>query len=198
MFVVIFCSLFVFLGMYIGKRWDLKDVSINTIFGLFLINTLVRVLPVSYNILYNNYHSSTLLFVIFGCILGYVLMLLSTYKYEDSDNISIFGFTLFNSFLLYFYRFSLLFVLINILYYIMIGIYVKNSRSWIYILIGSFLGFLISFIGSWTLGYLFTIIIGTLVYFIKSVYSIVFKNTGKKCLIGLIIGMLVAFLGAIL
>lgn len=198
MFLVIFCSLFVFLGMYIGKKWDLKDVSINTIFGLFLINVLVKILPVGYNVLYRNYHSGTLVFVLLGCALGYVLMLLSTYKYEDSDNISIFGFTVFNSFLLYFGRYSLLFVLINILYYIIIGIYVNNSRSWIYILLGSFLGFLISFISGWMLGYLFTIIIGTLLYFIKFVYSIVFKNNNKKCLIGLIIGMLVAFLGAIL
>lgn len=198
MVLVIISCLFVFLGMFIGNKFDLKNISINVIFGLFFINSLGNILPHCYDILYKNYHSATFIYVILGSVLGYFLMRLSGYKYEDSDNISIVGFTIFNSYLLYVSKFSFIFLIINILYYILIGIYVRDSKSWIFVIIGMVIGVLIAFINSWVIGYLFSIIIGFLIYFIVSVYGLVFRNKNKYCYIGLIISILIALLGSIL
>lgn len=198
MVLVIICCLFVFLGMFIGKKKDLKIVSINLIFGLFLINSLINVLPYAYSVLYKNYHSSTFIYVLLGSALGYLLMRLSTYKYEDSDNISIIGFTLFNSYLLYIGKFNLLSLIINILYYVSLGIYIRNSKSWISVIIGCVLGLVIGLIDGWMIGYIFTIVIGFLIYFISSVYGVVFRGNSKMCYVGLFVGMLIAFLGSIL
>lgn len=198
MVLVIICCLFVFLGMFIGKKFDLKIISINMIFGLFLMNCLFNVLPCAFSILYQNYHGSTFIYVLLGSFLGYLLMRLSSYKYEDSDNISIIGFTLFNSYLLFISKFNLLFLIVNVLYYIFIGIYIKNSKSWISVIIGSILGLVIGLINSWMIGYIFTIVVGFLIYFIISVYNLVFRSNNKYCYIGLIIGLIIAFLGCVL
>ena len=61
--LAVICSLFVFLGMYIGNKYDLKKYSINSIFGLFVINGLGRILLNSYLFLYMNYHKGTFLFL---------------------------------------------------------------------------------------------------------------------------------------
>lgn len=198
MVLVIFCCLFVFLGMFIGNKKNLKNVSINMIFGLFLINSLVNILPNSYSILYKNYHNITLLYVILGITLGYLIVKLCTYKYDDVDNISIAGFTIFNTFLLYVSKFNFMLLVINILYYVLIGIYVRNSKSWIFVFIGMILGIILGLINGWIIGYMFNMIIGSLIYFIVSVYGLVFRSNDKFCYIGLVFGMLIAFLGSIL
>lgn len=196
--LAVICSLFVFLGMYIGNKYDLKKYSINSIFGLFVINGLGGVLFNSYNILYINYHKSTFLFLVLGCILGYFLMKLISLKYEETDNVSICGFTLFNTYLLVISKFNFFFLLINILYYVLIGIYISKSRSWIYVLLGLILGLLFSLISSWVLGYMFTILFSFVLYFILSVYSLVFKSSGKIYNYSLICGIVVGLLGCIL
>ena len=197
MFAVI-CSLFVFLGMYIGNKYDLKKYSINSIFGLFVINGLCGVLFNSYNILSINYHKSTILFLILGCVLGYCLMKLVSFKYEETDNISICGFTLFNTYLLVVSKFNFFFLLINILYYVLIGIYISKSKSWIYVLLGLILGLLFSLISSWIIGYIFSIIFSFLLYFIFSVYNLVFKSNSKMAYYSLLCGILVGLLGCVL
>ena len=198
MVLVIISCLFVILGMYIGKKYDLKSESINSIFGLFIMNTLVNIFPKSYLILSKNYHGSTMFYVVLGSILGYLLMKLISYKYDDVDNVSIIGFTTFNSFLLFISKFNFLFLVINILYYIIIGIYVRNSKSWISVIIGMVLGLVLGLMSGWCIGYVFSIIIGFLIYFIVSVYELVFRNKNKNCYYGLIVGLIVALIGGIL
>lgn len=197
LFLVILCCLFVFLGMFIGKKKDLKNVSINMIFGLFLINALVNVLLYGYSILYANYHSGTFIYVVLGLIVGFLIMNIINYKCSNSDDFSIIGFTIFNTYFLY-NRFSFLLFIINIWYYILIGIYIRNSRSFISVFIGMILGLLFSLINSWLLGYVFTIVFGFLSYFIVSVYGIIFRNNNKFAYIGLVIGMILGLLGGIL
>lgn len=197
LFVVLSC-LFVFLGMYIGKKRDLKNISINCIFGLFLINSLFNVFDKGYFCLSKNYHDTTMFFSILGVILGILFIKISSFKYENSDDISIFGFTAFNSYLLFLSKFNLLFLIVNILYYVFIGIYIRNSRSWISVLIGMTFGLFLSLFSGWALGYLFTIFAGFLFYFIFSVYGLVFRNNDKKCYYALIIGMIIGLLGYML
>lgn len=196
--LAVICSLFVFLGMYIGNRYDLKKYSINSIFGLFVINGLCCILFNSYRVLYINYHRSTFLFLVLGCILGYALMKLISFKYEETDNISICGFTLFNTYLFVVSRFSFFFLLVNIFYYILIGIYISKSKSWIYVLLGLILGLVFSLFSSWVLGYMFTILFSFVLYFILSVYSLVFKSNGKMYNYSLICGIIVGLLGCVL
>ena len=192
------CCLFIFLGMFIGEKYDLKKTSIHIIFGLFIVNFLVSLIPYVYSYLYVNYHSSTLMYVLLSIILGYLLIRLVNYTYEDSDNLSILGFTLFNTSLFCLHKFNILFLIINIFYYIFIGIYIKKSKSWIYVFIGCVLGILFSLINSWIMGYIFGINVGFLLYFILSVYNIVFRGNDKVCNIGLIIGLVVALFGGLL
>ena len=92
MVLVIISCLFVFLGMYIGKKNDLKKSSINMLFGLFFINSLCVLLKNGFSILSLNYHSSTYYFVTLGSILGFVLMKIIDMKCEETDDISICGF----------------------------------------------------------------------------------------------------------
>ena len=197
MVLVIICLISLFVGMYLGNKFDLKKVSINTIFGLFLINAFF-IISTSYSTLLKNYHSSTWFYLILGTILGYVLMMIVGEKYDETDNISIGGFALLNTLLLVVSKFSFFSFIFNILYYVFIGIYIRKSKSWISVLIGMILGILFSFISSWMLGYVFTIVLGFIIYFIFSVYSIVFKSKDKLASYGLIVGMIVAFLGGIL
>ena len=197
MVLVIICLLFLFIGMYIGNRFDLKKISINMIFGLFLINSLIICMS-GCSFLLINYHNSTLLYLILGIIVGYLLMEIIGYKYDETDNISIGGFAFFNTFLLVNAKFNLLFLIINILYYVFIGIYISKSKSWISILIGMILGLVFSSITCWMFGYVLSIIIGFIIYFIVSVYSIVFKSNERKACYGLIAGMVIALLGGIL
>ena len=196
--IALFCSLFVFLGIYLCDRFDLKKYSINSIFGLFLVNGFFNVLIGGYGHLFINYHRSTFLFLVLGCILGFSIMKLIGFKYDETDNISILGFSLINSYLLVIGRFSFLFLLINILYYVLIGAYVKGSRSWIYVFLGVILGLFFSLFSGWIMGYMFTIIFGFLLYFILSVYGIVFKSSSRISYYALICGFLVALLGSIL
>lgn len=198
MVLVIFCCLFVFLGMYIGNRYNLKSVSINVIFGLFLINSVFNILPYSDNILSFNYHDSAYIYCFLGCVLGYVLMKIFECKYDQTDNISIFGFSLFNSYLLFVSRFSFISILINIFYYVLIGLYIRNSKSWIYVFLGMFFGFFVSFISSFIIGYIFAIMFGFVISFVLSVHELVFRNTERNCLYGLILGILVGLVGCLL
>lgn len=198
MVLVVLCCLFVFLGMYIGKRFDFKNVSINIIFGLFLINCLFNVLPVCFSILSHNYHDMTFIYVLLGCVLGYILMTVISFKYDETDNISIAGFSLFNCYLLCVSKVSFFVLVVNIIYYILIGIYVCNSKSWVSVFIGAFLGFLLSFVSGWLFGYVFTIVFGFMIYFVLSVYGLVFRSNSKLHNIGLIVGLIVALLGCVL
>lgn len=196
-FAILSC-LFIFLGMFIGNRYDLKKISINAIFGLFTINVFQCISSAVYPLLYRNYHNSSWLFILLGILLGYLVIKLINCKYEDSDNISILGFTVVNSYLFILHNFNIIFLIINIFYYVFIGVYISKSKSWIYVLLGCFLGIILSLIKVWSMGYIYGITIGFVVYFILSVYNIVFRCKDKKSLAGLIVGFLIALLGGLI
>lgn len=196
--LVIVCCLFVFLGMYIGDKYNLKSVSIYSVFGLFGINAFMSVLFASHYYLSINYHSSTMIYLILGCILGYTIMKIVCLRYDEADNLSIVGFSLFNSYLFVIRRFSFLFFLINILYYIIIGIYIRKSRSWIFVFIGMFIGILLGFVSSWILGYLFCIIFSFLLYFVISICGLIFKGRNELSFYFLAGGILIGIVGCLL
>jgi len=201
MVLVIISCLFVFLGMYIANRWNLKYVSINFLFGVFLLNCLVQILPNGYNLLSYNYHDTTFIYAFLGVIIGIVLMMLFDYKSDNCDDVSIVGFTMINSYLLYstlssHFNFILFFV--NILYYVSIGIYIKDGKSWVSVFLGMILGFFISLISSWWIGYFFSIVVGIILCFIYSISIVVIRNKGRYSYISLILGMVIGFLGSIL
>lgn len=198
MVLVILCLIFLFVGMYIGNKYDLKKISINMVFGLFLINALFNISCKGYYVLFRNYHYSTWFYLILGSIIGYLIMKIIGFKYDETDNISIGGFTLFNTILLVGNRFSIFSLIINILYYVIIGIYIRKSKSWISVIVGMILGLLFSLITSWILGYVFTIILGFIVYFIVSVYNIVLRSKDKFAYYGLIAGIVIALIGSVL
>ena len=108
MVLVIISCLFVFLGMHIGKKYDLKKSSINMLFGLFLINSLCVILVNGYSFLSLNYHSSTYYFLILGSILGFVLMKIIDMKCSETDDV----------FVILFY-----FLLANLIYYSLLLIF---------------------------------------------------------------------------
>lgn len=200
MVLVILCCLFVFLGMYLGKKFNLKYISVNFLFGLFLINAFIQVLPFGYKSLYINYHASTFIFLILAIIIGVALMMLFDYKSDNCDDISIIGFTIINSYVMYLSldRFNLILFIVNSLYYLFIGIYIRDGRSWISVFIGMIFGSVLKVIGSWWIGYLFAIIFGIIMCFIYSISIIVMRKKGKYCLLSLILGMFVAYLGCVL
>jgi len=198
MVLVIISCLFVFLGMYIGKKNDLKKSSINMLFGLFFINSLCVLLKNGFSILSLNYHSSTYYFVTLGSILGFVLMKIIDMKCEETDDISICGFVVCNTIILLASKFNLLFFVINILYYVIFGIYIKNSKSWISVFIGMILGIVFYSLHTWLIGYVFTISFGFIIYFIYSVYTMIFRSGDKESYYYLIAGMAVALIGSVL
>lgn len=198
MILAVFCCFFVFLGMYIGDKFDLKRASINMIFGLFLMNGLISLFPKCFEFLSKNYHDTTFIYVILSCILGFVIMKISSFKYDQTDNISIAGFSFFNTFLLVMSKFNFWLMIINILYYVIIGIYISHSKSWLYVFVGMIIGLNLGLFSLWIYGFLFSIVFSFLVYFIASVYELVFRNNDRSCYIGLIVGMIVALLGGII
>ena len=198
MVLVILCLIFLFVGMYIGNRHDLKKVSISMIFGLFLINALFNIMIKGYYILFINYHYSTWFYLILGSTIGYLLMKIIDFKYDETDNISIGGFALFNTILLVTGRFNILALIINGLYYVMLGIYIRKSKSWISVLVGMLLGLLFGLVTSWMLGYVFAVIFGFVIYFITSVYNIILKSKDKLAYYGLLAGIIVALIGSVL
>jgi len=198
MILAVLSCLFIFLGMFIGERFDFKKLSINVIFGLFTLNCLVSIIPYAYSYLYRNYHGSTFFYVLLSIVLGYLLIKLINYKYDDCDNISIVGFTFANTALFIFHRFSFLFLIINILYYILLGIYISKSKSWVYVLFGCIFAILSSLLGNWIMGYFYGISIGFVIYFILSVYNIVFRSNNKDSYTALVIGFIVALIGGLL
>lgn len=198
MILAIFCCFFVFLGMYIGDKFDLKKVSINMVFGLFLINGLINILPKCYIFLSKNYHNTTFIYIVLGFILGFAIMKISSFKYEQTDNISIAGFSFFNTLLLVASKFSIFLMIINVLYYVIIGIYISHSKSWFYVFIGMLIGMNLGLFSLWIYGFLFSIVFSFLVYFIVSVYELVFRSNDRNCYIGLIVGIIIALLGGII
>lgn len=198
MVLVIIACLFVFLGMYFGKKYDLKNISINMIFGLFLVNCVCSIFDKGYVLLKINYHSSAYYFTILGCILGYVIMKIIDLKYDRTDNISICGFTVANSMILCVSKFNILFFLINILYYVTIGIYIKNSKSWFSVIIGMIIGLILVLFDGWLLGYVFSILVGFIIYFVISVYTIIFRNGDKNGYYALIAGIVISLIGSML
>ena len=198
MVLVFLCLIFLFVGMYIGSKHDLKKVSISMIFGLFLINALFNIMIKGYYILFINYHYSTWFYLILGSIVGYLIMKIIDFKYDETDNISIAGFVLFNTILLVTGKFNILVLIINIFYYIMLGIYIRKSKSWISVLVGMVLGLFLGLVTSWMLGYVFAVIFGFVIYFIVSVYSIVLKTKDKLAYYGLLAGVIVALIGSVL
>lgn len=201
MVLVIISCLFVFLGMYIGRRFNLKYFSINFMFGLFFLNCLIQVLPYAYSLLNKNYHDTTFIYVFLGTILGIVLMMLFDYKSDNCDDVSIIAFTMVNSCLLYHslsVKFNLLLLLINIIYYISIGLYIKDGKSWLSVFIGMILGFIFGFFNHWLIGYFYSISIGIILCFVYSISIVVTKGREKYASFGLIFGMLIAFLGSVL
>lgn len=201
MVLVILCCLFVFLGMYIGRKFNLKYFSINFMFGLFLLNCLIQILPNAYSLLSINYHDMTFIYVFLGVVIGVVLMMLFDYKSDNCDDISIIGFTMVNTCILcnaFSSKFSLLLFIINVLYYVSIGIYIKDGRSFISVIIGLILGLLSCLFNHWFLGYFYSIIVGVILCFVYSISIVVTKCKDKYAYVGLILGMLVAFLGSVL
>ena len=198
MVLVIISCLFVFLGMYFGKKYDLKNISINMIFGLFLINCVCSVFDYGYILLKTNYHSLTWYFIFLGCILGYVIMKIIDLKYDRIDNISICGFTIANSIILLVSKFNILFLIVNILYYVVIGVYIRNSKSWFSVIIGMIIGLILGSISCWILGYVFSIIVGFIIYFVISVYTIIFRNGDKNGYYALIAGIVISLIGSML
>ena len=198
MILVVTCFLFSFLGMYIGEKYDLKKASIYIIFGIFTINILCSMFPIAYELLYRNYHGSTWLYISLSILVGYLLIKLINYKYEDSDNLSIVGFIISNSYLLYLHKFSIIFFIINILYFILIGLYIKRSKSWIYVMTGSIIGIIFNYINAWGIGFVLSINIGFVLYYILSIYNIIFRCSNKKYYFCLIIAIIIAFLGGVL
>lgn len=198
MVLVILSSLFVFLGMYIGKRFNLKYLSINFMFGLFILNCLIQMLPGAFSLLSKNYHDTTFIFVFLGIVLGVVLMVLFDYKSDNCDDVSIIAFTMVNSCILFSSKFNFLIFIINVLYYISIGIYIKNGKSWLSVFIGMFLGIIFGFINHWMIGYFYSISVGIVLCFVYSISIVVTRSREKNSYIGLILGMLIAFLGSIL
>ena len=194
--ISIICSMFVFLGMYIGKKRELKYFSINSIFGLFIVNGLFNIIT-CINILSKNYHDTTIIYTALGIILGYILMKIISTKNDKIDDISIAGFSIINSYLLIISKFSIISLIINIIYYILLGIYVKDSKSYISIIVGTIIGIIISIITSWIIGYIFSIIIGVLIYFLYSIYNVVTHRKDNIALIGLIVGLLIGVVGAL-
>ena len=85
MFLALFVCLFVFIGMYIGNKYDLKKISINILFGLFLINVLFSILTNGYYLLFTNYHGAAWYFVLLSSILGILLMLIIDIKYDSTE-----------------------------------------------------------------------------------------------------------------
>lgn len=198
MVLVIISCLFVFLGMYFGKKYDLKNVSINMVFGLFLVNCVCSIFDQGYALLKINYHSMAYYFAFLGCILGYVIMKIIDLKYDRTDNISICGFTVANSMILCVSKFNILFFLINILYYVAIGIYIRNSKSWFSVIIGMIIGLILGLFNGWLLGYVFSIIVGFIIYFVISVYTIIFRNGDKNGYYALIAGIVISLIGSML
>lgn len=198
MVLVSLCCLFVFLGMFIGKKWNLKSVSINTIFGMFLINCFVVLLPNAYSILHINYHFTTIIYLCLGIIIGYLFMNVVSYKYDNCDNISIVGFSILNSYLLYVSKINLLLFIVNVIYYIIIGIYIRDSKSWIFVIVGNVLGLLLSLFSGFGIGYVFCLMIGFVFYFIISVCSLIFRSNCVKDYLGLIFGIIIALIGGLL
>lgn len=198
MVLVIICCLFVFLGMFIGNKWNLKSFSINMIFGLFFINCLVLLLPSAYSILNVNYHDTTIIYFGLSIIVGYLFIRMISLKYDNCDNISILGFVVINSYLLYIHKFNILFYIINILYYIIIGIYIRNSKSWVSVIIGCFIGLLLSFISGFYIGFTFCVVSGFIAYFVVSVFELIIRGNNFKGYLGLITGIIIGFLGGIL
>lgn len=198
MFLAFFACLFVFLGMYLGNKYDLKKMSINILFGLFFVNLLFSILLSGYSLLSVNYHGSTWFFVLMSCILGILFMKIADIKYDETDNISICGFTIANTIIFLVSKFSFLLLIINILYYVFIGIYIRNSKSWFSVFIGCLLGVIFSHFYGWMLGYVYSIILGFVVYFVYSINGIIFKNSNKKYYYGLVLGIIVAVIGSVL
>ena len=194
MILAVFSCLFIFLGMYIGEKYDLKKLSINVIFGLFVVNTFQCISAGAYPFMFVNYHNTTYFYI----VLGYLLLKLINCKYDDCDNISVLGFTIINTCLFIAHSFNILFLVINILYYIMIGIYIKKSKSWIYILLGCGIALILSLFKIWFIGYIYTINAGFILYFVFSVYNIVFRSKDKSSLVSLILGLVIALIGGLL
>lgn len=200
MLFVFLCCLFVFLGMFIARRFNLKYISISFMFGLFLINCLIQILPSSYNTLNINYHSTTFIYVFLGIVIGVVSMMLFDYKSDNCDDISIIGFSLINTYILCsnLSKINLIIFIVNAIYYFSIGVYIKDGKSWISVFIGMILGIIISTIESWVIGYIFAIIFGIIVCFVYSISIVVMNRRCKYSNLFLIFGMLVAWLGCVL
>lgn len=189
--------LFVFLGIFIGKKFNLKYFSINSIFGLFLVNGLYDLL-LSSNFLSINYHNSTWFYLVLCGILGFVIMKLIGIKSDNPDDVSIVGFSFINCFFLLINKFSLVSFLISCLYYILIGIYIKDTKSYLYVFLGFVLAFISSFLSNWMFGFLFSTLVGFFAYFLFSIYILVTRNSQKMGVVGLIVGFVVGLLGGIL
>lgn len=198
MFLAFFVCLFVFFGMCLGNKYDLRKMSINILFGLFFVNLLCSILVSGYSLLSINYHGSSWYFVLMACILGILFMKIADIKYDETDNISICGFTIANTIIFLVSKFSFLLLVINILYYVFIGIYIRSSKSWLSVIIGCLLGVIFGNFSGWMLGYVFSIIVGLVVYFVYSINGIIFKNTDKKYYYGLALGIVVALIGSVL
>lgn len=196
--VAFLLSLFVFFGMFLCQKKNWKGESIFLIFGLLLFSLISCIIPCGYSFLYRNYHSNTFIYFVAGSLLGYLFMKLCSYKYDKCDNIVLIGYSLFISFLLCINKFNIFSLIISILFYIVIGIYIRNSNSFIGVLIGSLLGVLLSFFTSWINGYVICFIIGLVLYFILSLFIMIFRNKNKGYYYYLIIGMVIGFLGSLL
>ena len=195
--LILITILFTFLGMFIGKKYDLKYFSINSIFGLFLTNSLYNII-ISNNMLSINYHKTTWIYLILCTILGYIIMKIIGYKSDNPDDVSIAGFSFLNCFLLFLGKLNIFTFIISILYNILIGIYIKDTKSYLYVFLGFILAFISSFLYNWIFGFLFSTLIGIFIYFLFSIYLLVFRNKEKMGIIGLLAGIIIGTIGGIL
>lgn len=192
--IVLLITLFVFLGMFIGKKYDLKYFSINSIFSLFLVNGLFNIFLAS-NYLSINYHDTTWIYLILCGVVGFILMKIIGIKSDNPDDVSITCFSFLNCFILFTGKLNFLIFLVNVIYYVLIGIYIKDSKSNMYVFLGFILSFIASFISSWMLGYLMASLIGIIIYFLFSIYNVVIRNSAY---VGIVVGILVGIIGAII
>ena len=117
---------------------------------------------------------------------------------DNPDDVSIVGFSFINCFFLFLGKFSIFSFIISSLYYILIGIYIKDTKSYLYVFLGFILAFISSFLSNWMFGFLFSTLVGIFIYFLVSIYMIVSRNNERAGIIGLVVGIIVGLLGGIL
>lgn len=203
-------SIFIIIGTYINtllnkKNIRTKNVSINMLYGLLLLTSIIKILPVSYSLLSKNYHDTTYVYLILTILIGFIIIEIFNLNKKQNKNTSILSlmvFCLIQGIIISNYNIqnidyiSMIFLSI---YNIIIGIYIKeiNNKklSIIPITVSYLIGLLLGNITNWQMGYLFSVSLGIIIYFIISLSSSIIKNKNSIYeTIGLVIGMTLVLL----